>query len=211
MDGTLFATQLTGASMPLNPGNHQFVFEVEGQTPVQKEFVIMTAQKDRVEDITVGAAQQPSVQPVQQTEPNGAQPVGVPVVPAANAQGPAPENQSPTKREISHGPSQKAWAIISGSVGIVGIGIGTALAISAKHTASNADCAGNNTCSPEGARDRTAAIHRANWSMLPTGIGIAALGTGIVLWFVKPPKTGEAHPAAALSLSGDQVSVTGRF
>ena len=213
MDGTLFALQLTGASMPLNPGKHQFVFEVEGQAPAQKEFVILTAQKDRREDITVGTAvdQHSStspVEPVQHTEPNGAHAA---VVPAVQAAAPPTENPAPSSRESSHGSAQKTWAIISGSVGIVGIGIGTALAVSAKHTASSANCDASNICSPDGANDRTAAIHRANWSMLPTGIGIAALGTGFVLWFVKPSSKREARPVAALSLSADKVSVTGRF
>lgn len=214
MDGTLFATQLTGASMPLNPGKHQFRFEVEGQAPVQKEFVILTAQKDRVEDITF-AATHPSpalpLEPAHGTEPKGTSTAAIPAVSFADAQ--VRTNQRPIlpRPESNHGLSQKTWAIISGSAGIVAVSIGTALAISAKRTASNAACDANNICSPEGASDRTAAIHRANWSMLPTGIGIAALGTGLVLWFVKQPKAGELHPAAALSLSGERVSVTGRF
>ncbi len=53
MDAEPFVSQLIGAAIPLNPGKHEFVFEVEGQVPVQKALIIQRAQRDRLVDVTV--------------------------------------------------------------------------------------------------------------------------------------------------------------
>jgi hypothetical protein len=109
------------------------------------------------------------------------------------------------------GASQKTWAFIAGGIGVLGIGVGSAMALSAKHLASSADCKPDNTCSPAGLHDRTTAIHRANWSMLPMGIGLVGLGTGIGLWLTRPTSKGSERPIAGLWLSANEFLISGRF
>lgn len=116
---------------------------------------------------------------------------------------------------VAHGTHRSStrttWAIISGAVGVAGLGIGAGMVLSAEHTYSNADCGANNQCSKSGAADRSSAIHRANWSMLPLGICLAGIGTGLTFWFVKPLNQRSERPVAGLMLSPNELAVRGRF
>jgi hypothetical protein len=98
-------------------------------------------------------------------------------------------------------------------VGVVGLGVGTALVVSAKTTYSDADafCDATNRCwDPRGVSLRHDAISRANLAAIPFGIGLAGLGVGLTLWLTAPSPTKE-RPRAALFLSPTDVTLRGRF
>ena len=55
IDGALAAEQLTGVPIAIDPGDHEFKFEVAGEAPVVKHFVILEGAQSRREEIVVGA------------------------------------------------------------------------------------------------------------------------------------------------------------
>jgi hypothetical protein len=61
MDGAVLAERLEGTAISLDPGEHAFTFEVAGQPPVQKSFVLREGEKDRRERIVFGETALPVV------------------------------------------------------------------------------------------------------------------------------------------------------
>lgn len=84
---------------------------------------------------------------------------------------------------------RRKLAILVGSVGVVGLGVGSAfglVSISA-HKSATAACATPSPCgSAEGAKDWTRATQAGNISTVSFIVGGAALATGAVLWFLAP-------------------------
>jgi hypothetical protein len=70
IDGAPLVDHLDGLAVPVNPGSHQFRFEVAGQPPVEKTFLIAEGDKAHRETVTLGTA--PTAQNTQapQTTPN---------------------------------------------------------------------------------------------------------------------------------------------
>ena len=60
MDGQRLAARLEGAPFSIDPGEHAFSFEMDGQPVVQKTFVIHESEKDRREVVVLGAPVAPA-------------------------------------------------------------------------------------------------------------------------------------------------------
>lgn len=176
---------LSRAEQLVDPGKHHIAAARGTQTAVQ--------------DIELAEGQRSQAELTFET------PAAVPVT-----SGPAPATAAPRHTEARRGSNRKTWAIVSGAVGVVGLGVGTGMVLMAEHKYSNAGCGDNNQCSRAGADDRSSAIHTANWSMLPLGIGLAGVGAGLTLWFMKPSGDNE-RPSTGLVVSPNQVGVRGRF
>jgi hypothetical protein len=54
IDGVPYADNVRGTAIPLNPGNHEFRFEVAGQAPVVKQFLLHESEQYRRESIVIG-------------------------------------------------------------------------------------------------------------------------------------------------------------
>jgi hypothetical protein len=56
MDGKPFASELSGTAVSVDPGPHTFVFETEGQSPLEKKIVLVEGTRDRHETVVFGSA-----------------------------------------------------------------------------------------------------------------------------------------------------------
>lgn len=56
IDGALYADHLDGSAITLDPGEHEFRFEMAGQPPVVKKFVMHQGEQNRRENIVIGPA-----------------------------------------------------------------------------------------------------------------------------------------------------------
>jgi len=54
VDGTPYAERLDGSAVVIDPGEHEFRFEVAGQQPVSKRFVLREGEVNRREEILIG-------------------------------------------------------------------------------------------------------------------------------------------------------------
>jgi hypothetical protein len=181
VDGLPLAGRLAGTPLAVDPGEHTFTFETAGQPTVQKKLVIRESEKDRRERITLGA-------------PETAIPQGAaPSAPQSPVVAPPPETSSGLG-------TQQILALVAGGVGIVGLGLGTALglmAISKKNDAQSA-CPSSPCSTEDGSNKWSDAASAGNVStvgFIVAGVGVAGAA---VLWFTAPSASGEASTQVGL-------------
>ncbi len=170
MDGEVLTERLEGTPLSINPGEHTFTFEAAGLPPVTRVFLIQQGQKDRRETVAFAAAtaapkQAPTPQTVSGTPP-----------PAM------PEEKGPGMG------TQKVLAIVTGSVGVVGLGLGTAfgvMAMSKKSDAQNA-CPANPCPTQDGVNKWSSAGSSATISTIGFIVGGVGIAGAAVLWFTAP-------------------------
>jgi hypothetical protein len=102
--------------------------------------------------------------------------------------------------------TQRVIAGVLGGLGIVGLGVGGAFALSAKskYDASLQNCAQANkdACTAEGVSQRNDARSAGNIATIALAAGGAALLGGVVLWFTAPKESGRASaPNARIGLA----------
>lgn len=196
MDGEPLADRLEGMALSTDPGVHTFVFETEGQTPVEKQLVVREGVKDRRVSVVFGAALAAPIPPATQRI------VGPVSVPAATDVGGRPVGSALG--------TQKIAALVAGGVGVVGLGLGTVfglVAVSIKNDAQNA-CPG--ACASQDGVDKWSnaktAAQLADVFFVVGGVGIAGAAA---LWFTaKPPATGEPATQVGFGPGGVQVRGT---
>ncbi|HXN31028.1 MAG TPA: hypothetical protein VN894_04165, partial [Polyangiaceae bacterium] len=93
MDGQPLVDRLEGTGLPIDPGEHAFAFETEGQPPVEKHFVIHEGEKGRRERVVFGAA--PAAAPL--AAPSQPSPAALP-----NEAAPASPSGNATQRTIGY-------------------------------------------------------------------------------------------------------------
>jgi hypothetical protein len=156
LDGKVVTEKLDGTALILDPGEHAFTFETAGQPTLQKSFVIREAEKDRHEKLQFGT---PVSSGTGGTESKGGG--GTTIIMADTGDS-----------------SKKTVAFIVGGVGIAGLiagGAVLALAFSEKNKS-------NNDIDPrQRDNDYNASVLDQTIAYIVGGVGVAALGTGIVL------------------------------
>jgi len=177
MDGTPLLESLDGRPVSVDPGEHDFVFETAGQPPMEKKLVLREGEKNRVENIVLGP------------------PPPAPLLVAAPPQ-PAPP---PPGNSWSN---QKTLAVVSGAVGLVGLGLGAAwgaFAVSAQNQEKN-NCASASACSnaPQAQEDYTTAQKNATGATIGIAAGAVLVAAAGVLWFTAPAR----RPTAAAGVAG---------
>ena len=107
---------------------------------------------------------------------------------------------------------------MAGGAGILGMGIGTVLALGAKSTFNESDshCTGNQ-CDPDGVDIRKSAVGKGNVATAVFLIGTAALVGGGILWLTAPsgaassasPSTAKASRAPRVGLGPGGIAIGG--
>jgi len=163
MDGAPLTTSLDGRPLSIDPGEHAFRFETAGQPPVDKTLVLREGEKNRVESVTLGPAA-PPLSPI-------ASFISTPAAP-------------------STWNDRKTIAVVTGGVGVVGVGLGIAWAA----FASSAQSQEHSNCSPSSCTNRGQAVAdydtaQKNATGATIGIiaGAALVAAGVVLWITAPP------------------------
>jgi len=162
MDGAALASKLDGHPLEIDPGEHSFRLEVEGEPPVERRLLIREGEKNRIERVRIGQ----------------------PVAPVATAPAPpaSPSSGRKTLGLVLGG---------AGVVGL-GVGAVTGLmTFSAWGNAKNA-CGQSfpRSCndSLQASNDRSTAVTTGTASTVAFVAGGLALGAGAVVFFTAPPE-----------------------
>ncbi len=173
VDGAPLADRLTGAPLPVDPGEHVFSFEVAGQAPVSQTFVIKESERDRRERIVVGGAAGSASAPT-----------------STPAGGGAPAGEAP---QAGGAATRKLVGEVAMGVGAAGVVVGSVFGIMAITQASQqkTDCASSSNCNDHGAAlsDHSSASTYGTISTASFIAGGVLLGAGAVLFFTA------GHPA----------------
>jgi hypothetical protein len=108
--------------------------------------------------------------------------------------------------------TQRTLAIVSGAIGMVGIGIGTGFAVQSmsKHDEANNLCKGQAACpSEDGVRAGKDAQSAGNIATVGMVVGAAGLVGGLVLWFTAP--SSHAAVSARLAIGPGSLHLMGQF
>jgi hypothetical protein len=182
LDGAPLVASLDGRAIAVEPGTHSIRFETAGKPPVEKSFVFREGEKDRRISVTLsaGAAAAAAAGP--------AAPTAAP--PAPNG-GPA---ATPSPRRAWNG--RKTLAVVSGVVGLAGIGVGSAFGVAtiSDWSSSKTECStGPGKCPShtQAVNDQQSASTAGLLSTVGFGVGIAGLAGAAILWFTAPSGRGE--------------------
>ena len=136
LDGTEVDASRRGAALPLDPGQHTFVFEAPGKTSVSRTFVVTEGERGRrervvLESTVIGPAPRPA-----------------PRLALAGESAPPPRRQE----EPTGLGTRRTIALAMGGVGIAGLAAGTVFGVLAmgKKDAQVAACASSAVCTPSG-------------------------------------------------------------
>lgn len=139
VDGVVYADRLDGSAIALNPGEHEFRFEVAGQPPVVKRFVMHQGEQNRRENVLPGATPIPAAA---ETPSAPAAPVMPPDASAPAAAEPNASGRSSTQRTLG---------LVVGGVGVASMAAGAILGglSIAAHSSYEKNC-GSNIGAPAG-------------------------------------------------------------
>ena len=167
MDGQPLTNKLDGRPLAVDPGDHAFVFEVPGETPVTQHFVLAESEKNRREAITIGKA---------------------PAVPLTDR--PGANEANPDSGDPNAGKTQRILGLGVAGVGVAGVAVGAVFGLLASSSWSNAqsECQSTASCTNRsGAEsDRSSALTKSTVSTIGFIAGGALVAGGAVLFFTAP-------------------------
>jgi hypothetical protein len=178
VDGTPLDTAAYGVALPVDPGSHLVRAEAPGKEPFEKSVDVPSTSAKQLEL---------EVPPLgDQAAASGAATVGA---------GPSPSGD--TGGSQRSGPSTaRTLGFVAGGFGIVSVGVGSFFGLKAfnRWDARNAACQGG--CTPEAKTASDDAQQAATISTIGFGVGVAALGAGLVL-ILTAPSSKEPSPSSA--------------
>jgi hypothetical protein len=191
-DGSEVPEALWNQRIPVDPGS----YAITARAPGRQNWAMHIEIKAR----DAGGGEETRV-PVPPLASAGAEP-------APGAAQPAPESPvepapvGPARDQPQGGMSTgRQLAIASGALGVAGIAAGVVFALRSQSKNDEAfddgHCDANNLCSPTGIRLIDESRSSATLSYVSYGIGVAAVATGAVLWFLGAPGEADAESTAA--------------
>jgi hypothetical protein len=174
VDGKVLAEKLDGAALQVDPGAHEFTFEVAGQPPVKKTILIREQEKGRTERIALGAAQSPGSTP-------------------------AP-GETPSETKASSGSPWHTAGWVVGGVGVAGLGVGAVFGLMAMSKKNDAECAPSGACNNFGSvSDAKSDATIANVGLIAGGVLVAGGAALLLFTGSGSPSPQGGTPAAAVS------------
>ena len=190
MDGKpLPGDALDGKPLRLDAGEHRFLFEAEGLSPIEEVFVLREGEKNRKETIVFATVsdRMPTAPPVGVAERRTTKPP------------PSPLATVPT------------LAYVAAGAGVAGLafGIGVGIAASSKNAALESECPGGRC--PAGAQNDIDTFRTLrDWSTAGYVVAAAGLAAGVILW-VAAPKALSNDIAARFWIGPQTAGFAGRF
>jgi hypothetical protein len=187
VDGKPLADRLDGSALAVDPGEHVFRFEIEGQPPVTRTLVLTEGVKGRRERVVAGPA-----------TPVATPPAGLPATPSA------PESAS-TSDGGGLG-TGRLLGLIAGGVGVAGLAVGGifgALTLSEKsqqESACGSPCSSSSHTQALG--DHSTGMTDATISTVGFIAGGALVVGGAVLFFTARPSSPSQPTTGVLVLPG---------
>jgi hypothetical protein len=178
-DGVVVDAAEWGTAIPVDVGSHS----VEASAPGRRAWAVA------IQVAQDGAQASVTVPPLEEAPAEAA---AVPVSaapPVSSSSVPPSPPESVPEPTSSSGGTQRVVAVVVAAVGVVGIGIGTGLAISAKNkydeSIGNGQCNPNdlNVCNSTGVSERDDARQSGDIATVAFGVGAAAIVSGGILWF----------------------------
>jgi len=174
VDGAAVGKGSFGIAVPVDGGEHRVEASAPGKAPFQTT-VAVANESDAVRVSVPALADAPAAEPA--------------LAPAA------PPATSDTGSAES-GSGMRTAALVTAGAGVVALGVGSFLALSAKSDYDDAEADCNAGVCPEEAYEASEdARSKGTVATVVFVVGGAALATGAVLWFLPPPS--ESAPAAA--------------
>ena len=186
-DGEEIKRSLWGTPVPVDPGDHNIEVTAPGKKPWR---ATVKADPSATQTVTVPALEDlgAATTTTTATTATTATTTSTTAPPPAGSSEPFDKPRPEVDAVPSSKSSQKTYAIIAAAVGVVGIGVGGVLALSAKSqwgdTAGHCNDAG--VCDPTGIDARSNARSKGNLATVVMGLGVVAVAAGAVLWFTAP-------------------------
>jgi hypothetical protein len=181
MDGKLLLEKIEGRSLEVNPGTHTFTFESPDGTNVDKTVVIGEGQKEtRVAAVVVKPSDTPA-------------PTLTPALSPSPAPAPTPDS----------GPPWKTIGLVTGGVGVVGLGIGAVFGLMASSKKSDAGCASNGACpSQDGVNKLNDSLSAGNLSTVFFIAGGVLAAAGVTIFVLAPGAPMQVAPSVGANEAG---------
>lgn len=205
VDGNTLEASRRGAALPLDPGQHTFVFEAPGHSSASRTFVVTEGERGRRERVVLESVVVVPPAPPPTRPPSG---VGAP----------------PVRREEGAGlGTRRTIALAMGGVGIAGLAAGTVFGVLAigKKDAQVEACASSESCTPTGHEEALAAHSSAQTfgAVSTTGFVLGGLlvAASATLFFTAPSETATPPSRSAWSFTpsvsdkGGTMAIQGRF
>jgi hypothetical protein len=175
LDGKPVTDSAINTELRVDPGPHAVEFVVDDKTKKKTIPVERGGESEVTLDIPKGEGKKKHDEPVGKTD---------------DKKKPDRE-EGPVEQPTNH--AHRNRLILAGTVGgagVVAIGVAGILTLGAKskyNDAIDADCGGSSSmCNAKGLSDTHDARHTANIATVVTLVGVAAVGTGVVLWLTAP-------------------------
>ncbi len=198
IDGVVYAEHLSADPITLDPGDHEFRFEVPGVATLTKHFVLYEEEQRRIEKVALGTEPRPAFVPTPAVAP-------APTEPAADASG------SPAS---SHSVSLRWLGLGVGATGVVSVIVGAGLGAAALSKWSDAKSQCGTGClsgSPAYATRSDATTFATISTVTIVAGGILAAG-GLTVFLVAPkPGDAPASPSVAFVPGLGGAAVNGAF
>jgi hypothetical protein len=180
---------LDGKPLRLDAGEHRFLFDAEGLSPIEKVLVLREGEKNRKETIVFATVSDrvPTALPVDLAE------------------------RPATKPPPSLLATVPTLAYVAAGAGVVGLafGIGAGIAASSKHAALESECHGG-SCRADAQHDIDAFHTLRDWSTAGYVVAAAGLAGGVILW-VAAPRALSNGTAARFWIGPQTAGFAGRF
>jgi hypothetical protein len=208
-DGAVVDRAELGVPIPADPGSHK----IEASAPSKQPWstTVVVGKDAATSSVTIpaleNAPEMPMSPPVTSASASAAPPPPPPP-PPPSASAPPP----PIEASHSSGNGQRTAGFIVGAVGVVGLGVGTIFALTAKsrYNASLDNCpTSKDVCNADGVSKRDDARSAGNIATVALGIGGAALVTGAVL--VLTASSGGSQTGVEIFPTGLGLGARGSF
>ena len=168
---------LLGVERPINPGAHHIAVTVDGQARAARDFTVVEAGSELVV-----------------LDVSSAHPAKIAVV----------FKPLPVEVAASNGSSQRTLGFAALGLGVVGLGLGTYTGLVAMHRKSDLDAKCSPTCPTSSAGDIDSFRSNRTVSWISYGVGVAAVGVGVVLLVIGKPT--QEHVALRAAPNGLQIA-----
>ena len=211
LDGETLGKPAWGLVSPIDPGTHVIA-------------AAATAKKRWTTQITFGPAEQKTVTvPALDPTPEGAtpspnspvpvpEPAPRPTVDAPHTTEPSPDAAPERPLDHARGNAQRTAGLVVGGAGVIAMGAGVLLGLSAKSTYddSSAHCDATG-CDRAGLDLRDTAVTKGQVATAIFALGAGAAVGGAVLWFTAPRSRAPLDRTASIALTAQGVAVTGTW
>jgi hypothetical protein len=217
LDGLVLPPEALLIARAVDPGPHLVVLKVAG---AEDKTTAISLAEGETASVKLAVIVAPRVVPSATPSAETPKPVETATVPTSIASSPpmpsastAPSSSAPTppSHAVDHdrGSDQRTAGLIVGAAGLVGLGVGGLIGLSARSDARSANCDANNVCATTNdVTTRASAVSKANTATVIVGISGAVALAGIVIWISAPSGEESATKTGLTTISLSPTGVT---